>query len=228
MSPYPTFERTAVWLEAYSAVYIEVPKVACSSIKIALASVLGIHLAATGGDPHKVLFPEPLVQPGPMLCPGLFSFAFVRNPWDRLVSCYRDKILGHVLDFTAFHPERGVACCLARFDAFRPGMPFDAFVRAVAAIPDREADDHFRSQHSFATNAAGEIAVDYVGRFETFGSGFEQVCRKLGLPALKLPCVQSVSTPRPYVDYYTPETRDLVAVRFHEDVSLFRYTFGGA
>ena len=146
-----------MWLEAYSAVYVEVPKVACSSIKIALASILGIDLAAIGGNPHKVSFPEPPVPPGSMLFPGLFSFAFVRNPWDRLVSCYRDKVLGEVRDFMALDPARGLAYCLARFDVFRPDMSFDAFVRAVATITDEEADDHFRSQHTFVTNTAGRL-----------------------------------------------------------------------
>lgn len=227
MSPNPTFERTTVWLEAYDAVYVEVPKVACSSIKIALASVLGIDLAAMGGNPHKVRFPEPPVQPGSTLFPGLFTFAFVRNPWDRLVSCYRDKILGEVRDFTAFDPARGVAYCLAGFAAFRPGMSFDDFVRAVARIPDEQADDHFRSQHTFLTTASGEIAIDYVGRFETLGSDFQHVCNELRLPAQGLPFTQA-ATPRRYAAYYTPDTRDVVAERFQHDVSLFGYDFEGA
>jgi chondroitin 4-sulfotransferase 11 len=132
-----TSATTAVLLEQYRAVYVEVPKVACSSIKIALAGLLGIDLAASGGDPHKAPLPTPASRPsGSALYPGLFSFAFVRNPWDRLVSCYRDKILGEAPDFTSFHPTRGVAYCLARFGAFRAGMTFEDFVAAVAAIPD--------------------------------------------------------------------------------------------
>lgn len=167
----------AVALTAYRAVYVEVPKVACSSIKIALAGLLGVDLEAAGGNPHAAAFPEP---PGPAggssAYPGLFSFAFVRNPWDRLVSCYRDKIQGEARDFTAFAPERGVAYCVARFESLQAGMSFERFVDAIAEIPDTEADAHFRSQHTFVTNRAGDIAIDFVGRFESLARDFDAVC----------------------------------------------------
>jgi len=217
----------AVLLSTQGAVYIEVPKVACTSIKITLARLVGIDLAAVGGDPHKIPFPVPPPrQTGPALYPGLFSFAFVRNPWDRLASCYRDKILGETRDFTAFHPARHVAYCLARFDVFRAGMSFDEFVEAVATIPDEEADDHFRSQHTFVTNARGDVAIDFLGKFETLALDFGRVCERLGLPSLALPRVQAANTPKRYTAFYTPRTRDIVASRFSEDVQLFRYEFG--
>jgi chondroitin 4-sulfotransferase 11 len=218
--------RTAVLLEAQGAVYIEVPKVACSSIKIALASLLGIDLETAGGNPHNVSFPEPQSCPGPWLYPGLFAFAFVRNPWDRLVSCYRDKIRGEVPGFTNFHATRQVAHCLARFDTFRAGMTFDEFVEAVASIPDDEADDHFRSQHTFLTNSTGDLGVDYVGRFERLERDFDRVCQRLGLRNLRLPFVQAVSTLRSYREFYTPLTRGLVGKRFSNDIDTFGYDFG--
>lgn len=226
-SPSVPEQGVAVLLEEYGAVYVEVPKVACSSIKTALADLLGVELESVGGDPHQAHFPAPASpQLGSMLYPGLFSFTFVRNPWDRLVSCYRDKIRGEVPDFTSFDRARGVAYCLARFDAFRPGMSFREFVNAVVDIRDDEADEHFRSQHTFVTNLTGEVAVDFVGRFETLERDFQRVCQMRGLPQLTLPRVQAAKTPRRYTDFYTEETRSIVANRFRKDVVLFSYEFG--
>lgn len=42
-----------VWLERYRAIYLEVPKVACTSIKTALAPLAGVRIEETGGDPHR-------------------------------------------------------------------------------------------------------------------------------------------------------------------------------
>jgi hypothetical protein len=105
-------------------------------------------------------------------------------------------------------------------------MSFDEFVKAVAAVPDEEADDHFRSQHTFVTNTLGGVGVDFVGRFETLGRDFQRACEKLGLPSLTLPCVQGANTARRYTQYYTLRTRSIVASRFRDDVSLFGYQFG--
>jgi hypothetical protein len=219
----------AVALNAYGAVYVEVPKVACSSIKIVLARLLSVDLSRVAGNPHEAMFPEP-PDPiaGPKAYPGLFSFAFVRNPWDRLVSCYRDKILGQAPDFTEFHPARRVAYCLARFDAFQPGMSFEQFVEAVSGIPDVDADGHFRSQHSFVSNGSGDIVLDFVGRFESLQTDFRSVCLELDMAPVDLPRVQVTKPRGRYTEYYTRRTRDLVGDRFRSDLELFGYEFGEA
>lgn len=219
----------AVALGPHGAVYVEVPKVACSSIKIVLAGLLGIDLAPVGGNPHEAAFPEP-PHPvaGARAYPGLFSFAFVRNPWDRLVSCYRDKILRKASDFTEFHPTRGIAYCLARFDAFYADMPFERFVEVVSDVSDLEADGHFRSQHTFVSNGSGEIVLDFVGRFETLTADFDRVCTTLGIAAPVLPHVQATGPGARYEDYYTVKTRELVEDRFDADINLFGYKFGRA
>lgn len=221
------FEVEGIWLERYAAIYIEVPKVACSSIKTAIARLLDISLETAAGDPHRVRYPSPgqPTSPDGMFYPGIFTFGFVRNPWDRLVSCYRDKIRGEVDGYTYFTIRPGVANCLARFDAFVAGMPFDKFVAAVTSIADKDADSHFRSQYTFLTNARGEVAVDFVGRYETLASDFQFVQQTVGIPAIELPRIQVARSAVSYADYYTAATRSLIAERFRKDIDLFGYEF---
>lgn len=219
--------EVSVLLARYGAVYIEIPKVACTSIKATLAHLLGIDLTQVGGNPHAVDLPNPghvAVGNGPLF-PGLFAFAFVRNPWDRLVSCYRDKIAGEVNGFTGFTIRPGIADCLAAFAEFTAGMSFDAFVDAVATIPDDLADIHFRSQHTFLTNSAGKLAVDFIGHYETLARDFALVQHQIGLPGLRLPRLQTATIPVDYHNYYTFRTRQMVAERFQTDIALFAYTF---
>lgn len=221
-------QEFSVFLKPYNAVYIDIAKVASSSLKAVFASVLGIDLAQVGGNPHDVQFPRPpeANRAGQRLYPGLYTFAFVRNPWDRLLSCYRDKIQGEVADFTLFS-QSGVARCLARFDAFSANMSFEEFVYAVSSIPDADADEHFRSQHKFLTNDQGEIAVDFVGRYETLDADFRYVAERIGLPeGISLPRLQANPRVVFYTDYYTATTRDIVAARFAQDIALFSYHCG--
>jgi chondroitin 4-sulfotransferase 11 len=95
----------------------------------------------------------------------------------------------------------------------------------VASIPDTEADAHFRSQHTFMTNAAGELAIDFVGRYETLLSDLKHVQQRTGLPDIRLPWLQAARRRVRYRDYYTTSTRHMVAERFQKDIALFAYEF---
>jgi hypothetical protein len=221
-------QEFTILLTRYNAVYIDIAKVASSSLKATFAAVLGLDLDIVGGNPHEVEFPRPPESSctGEWLYPGQYTFSFVRNPWDRLVSCYRDKIEGEVEGFTKFS-ESGVARCLARFGAFSANMSFEEFVHAVASIPDADADEHFRSQHNYLTNIWGDIAVDFVGRYENLEADFRRVAARIGLPPnISLPRMQANPRFVNYVDYYTDATREAVATRFAQDITLFSYRFG--
>jgi hypothetical protein len=216
--------RHHILLPGYSAVYIDIAKVASSSIKRVLADLL--ELECPDGNPHEAAFTHPPAALRSQCAgAGFYSFAFVRNPWDRLVSCYRDKILGEVADFTRFGAS-GVARCLERFDAFRAGMTFAEFVRAIADIPDSAADEHFRAQADFLTDADKYLNVDFIGRFENLEMDFARLAARLNLPVRSLPRLQS-ATGTDYSGFYTSETRLLVAKRYAQDINLFDYEFGG-
>ena len=103
--------------------------------------------------------------------------------------------------------------------------PVFAVVRAVASIPDEEADSHFRSQHTFVTNEEGRLAIDFVGRYERLADDFRLVERAVGLPNTELPRLQAAREPMKYASFYTDETRRIVQDRYGRDVEMFGYRF---
>lgn len=136
-----------------------------------------------------------------------FKFSFVRNPWDRLVSCYTEKVL-----------DQGRWA-----DIFGPAPSFEHFVRTVASIPDEAADMHWRSQHVNLVDRENNVVVDFLGRVEEIEDGVRDIASRAGLE-FNLGHYRK-STHRPYTSYYDGETRQLVAQRFAVDIAMFGYTF---
>ena len=150
-----------------------------------------------------------------------FSFAFVRNPWTRLVSEYLHKKLDNKYSFKQFI-----------FDAFPEQDDYSDAYRHV--IP----------QTDYLINADGEMIVDFVGRFENLQQDFEVVCKRLDLEDTQLPHRNSTSSlrrtierklrhlfvgrdrvKRDYRDYYDQETVDRIAQLYSSDIKMFGYEF---
>lgn len=149
---------------------------------------------------------------------GYFRFAFVRNPWARLFSCYQDKIAWPATSDQPF--------ILGAY-GFRPGMGFDEFVRRVAEIDDAEADEHFVSQFHTLSHRGG-LAVDYVGRFENLPGDWDRLRVAFDLPGLLW---APVGSRRKRFDFdhhkrhYTVELAELVGRRYADDVRHFGYAY---
>src|SRR5919107_448733 len=106
--PHPKdFEVKYIVSDEHTFIYFVIPKVACSSIKAALLPIFDFDTpiyettlkdGAPGYNVHA-LFDESghQVNQGELISElndayqEYFKFAFVRNPWDRLVSCYFQK-----------------------------------------------------------------------------------------------------------------------------------------
>jgi chondroitin 4-sulfotransferase 11 len=214
-------------------VYFVVQKVACSSIKTALLPLFdlgaeGRELVREDGttavhelfaeSPHELRQEDFLANLEAGRYDGYFKFAFVRNPWDRLVSCYLQKFAprGRRLSYSSPHKVK-----------LYQGMTFAEFVEAIRSIPDREANSHFRSQHVAVCGEDGTPMVDFVGRFESLEEDFGLVAGEIGAPCLKLPhLTRSFSRgERSYRDFYDDELAEKVGERFRRDAELFGYSF---
>jgi hypothetical protein len=219
------FEQSNIVLHDLHAIYFFVPKVACSSLKKICAELLGIDVDLTDSvEPvHEVEYPfvrrEELHEYS-----DYFKFAFVRNPWDRLVSCWSSKIAADP-DRTDQEWLAGVHRCLADFPQFYAGMSFEAFAAAVVATPDDSAESHFRSQYLVVSAEDGTDLCDFVGRFENLNSDVAHVLQRLNVADRIRLSLLNPSRREAYADYYSPGLRDAVAWRYAEDIRRFDYSF---
>lgn len=109
-----------------------------------------------------------------------FFFAFVRNPYDRVVSCYKNRITSDANNNT-YPYIRGVDRELARTGSFFTGMSFAEFCRVISRIDDEHADPHFRSQHFTLCDDDGRLMMDFVGRLESFEEDMGSIMQRLGI-----------------------------------------------
>ena len=104
-------------------------------------------------------------------------------------------------------------------------MLFDEFVKAVHAIPDGEANSHFRSQHVSLLGPDGRLLPDFVGHFENLQRDFARVSREIGAPETGLPHILASERTPGYREFYDPETAIFAEERYEKDAELFGYTF---
>jgi chondroitin 4-sulfotransferase 11 len=192
--------------------YVAIPKVACRSIKIALAKPYGVAYQA---DIHNARWDRFSSLQELAAAEDYFRFTVVRNPWDRVASCYYHKV--HLV-----HRDPTRQWILGSYDGLlRPSMSFPEFVAAVAKIPDAHANEHFASQWPMISHS-GTLAVDHVVRFEKLAAEWQSLQSRFPFP--DLPHENKTDHP-PYRELYCNDTRQFVAERYAQDIAKLDYCF---
>jgi hypothetical protein len=131
-----------------------------------------------------------------------FKFAFVRNPWERLVSEY---------EFILRNPHHG------RYERVKALGGFPAFIEMQ--IPRKDA-----YQLSMLCDRQGKLLMDFVGKLENLDRDWQTVCERIGIQHQVLPR-ENVSRRKPYQDYYDEASVRLVARHWAREIELFEYSY---
>jgi hypothetical protein len=166
------------WSRRVGCIYVETPKVACTTIKRVLqAAELGPDRQGERPSDVHVRAASPLLSPGrdragfttALTDATTFRFSFVRNPYSRALSCWLDKMVTNLSERERLAPVLGLD------PANAPSLA--AFLTAVAEQPDWRRDPHWATQ-THLLNPHG-IRYSFIGRFEAFRPDFSRVCAHL-------------------------------------------------
>ncbi|MVA56072.1 hypothetical protein GOZ88_08095 [Agrobacterium vitis] len=218
------YRRPALWTRhsltgetmtvvAPNFVFVHVPKSAGRSI----TRVLG---GETNGVPTHVPHRK-LSQFG---IDGRYSFGFVRNPWDRMVSLYSFLCQKRLQSYECPVYQQHI-----RDIGFKSWLLEDSYYsRHDEHWPEEILPPLQRRSQMFWLSGC-----DYIGTMENIDSDFRKIRKKIGMKPTLLERLR-LSNPVPkknqskrgdYTRYYDEETKTFVQTHFQEEIELFNYKF---
>jgi len=137
-----------------------------------------------------------------------YKFAFVRNPWDLQVSMYH-----FILKETQHIHHQTVKAMES----------FSDYLHWMMATKKPFAKGATKFQKQMLCDEAGNVLVDFIGRYENLSVDFNYVSQHLNIQSTMPHLNQSKH--RDYRCYYDNQSCALVADYFKEDIALFGYEF---
>ncbi|WP_306250816.1 sulfotransferase family protein [Parvularcula sp. IMCC14364] len=207
--------------------YVETPKVACSTIKLALMKLETEGLNYDAKVPHPTLFESPVVKPYHLsdellhevfFSDKFFRFSFVRNPYTRVLSAYLDKI------DRKKNPVKQVRRALGHDAEADVDITFEQFLDAINLTKQRDQDKHWRPQSELLLN--GYLDFHYLGRFENFEEDWRNVAERINPTMLEdmrdIPW-HATNADDQLKEFYTPELTEKFMHNYASDFELYNY-----
>ena len=187
--------------------YVRISKSACTSVQAAL---LGGRFPDTDIGDFSV---DQINYLGmnylkPMLSPDYTCFTVVRDPAERLLSCYHDQYLSRKKKFYYFQDYL--------FAIIKPDLPIDQFLAIIHKIPDFLKDVHFRPQSAFLKNLSGVNIFkleDDLDKLRAFLNSYDLSLSHLNRNPVEKLKVQDLS----------PSSKKLLKTIYRDDYKSFNY-----
>lgn len=186
-------------------IFVHIPKSAGVSVSRALfGNLAGGH---AGINRYQIIFSQYEFD-------TYFKFTYVRNPWDRLVSAFHFFKEGGMAKPDRIFAEKHLS---AYHD-------FEDFVRR--GLKENIEATHFIPQYRFVCDFGGvQPRVDFVGLYENLREDFNYIKDRLDISVNLKHQNKTSNRKKDYRDYYTDETREIVANVYQKDIEIFGYDF---
>jgi len=215
--------------ERLKFIFIHIPKTGGESICKALESLISQTF-----DKHlKIRHVDKRID-----LQKYYKFTFVRNPWDQVVSfyehlrkplwpCYKknpnllycgQRILNPVF--------AGRLALELDFKEYVEKLYIPALLNEKGYVNNKEQKHLYliQPQSTWITDTAGNLSVDYIGRFENLEKDFRKICNFLDIQC-ELGHVNYSRRNNSYQSYYDSKTIGIIGDYFAEDIKRFGYKF---
>ncbi len=198
--PYRSYHRRN------NCIFIHIPKSGGTSILLALGKQAGPrdHL------PWYVYYTA-----NPVYFGQAYKFAFVRNPWSRVFSAYSYLKAGG--------NQSGDLIAAKMINQYQD---LDDFVINGLGRGFFRSHLLFLPQAEFVVDGAGEVIVDFLGRFEKLEEDFSVVANELSLSKSLQKANRGTLEHEPYRGFYRKtDSVDVIANIYKQDILLFDYEY---
>lgn len=223
-------------LPRYRLIYLSVPKCASTTVKLALSELQRgtapppdrIHVRRYSGlnSPTQVGLSE-----FHRLAVGsaTLRFAFVRNPYARLVSAWADKFQNKALiagdSFVDLYLDHRAAVDPTLPHGPEKTLSFKQFVEFAVATCEQRVNAHWQLQDDLLTMPG--INLDFTGKVESFRPDFARVINHIGTAPATLQrfgAAFNASLHGPWPEYYDNALAARVHRAYERDFDRFGYT----
>jgi hypothetical protein len=214
---FPNYVRKELYFQKFW--FVDIPRTSSSSIKVELQKSYGPIFGKKNLLDRSFIAKQILPNHIPAIIMKkllgsdqwrrLFTFTFIRNPWERMVSMYlyrKDKVknIPHDLSFTEYivrlQSERGQG--LFSYHGFYYG------------------------NSDYLIDENGEFLVSFIGRYENRENDLKIVADTLGISGLgEIRTQVGRDHGFHYSTYFNKETQEIVGNLYKTDIELFGYKF---
>lgn len=223
---HPAMDQLLIVTPDLRALYVSCPKTGCTTIKTVMAAVTGDvdptsdDFGMSVADIHEWWVRRELRWSGLaadarlrlLQSPEVFRFTSVRDPYERIVSCYLAKVArNNTSRLRTIMVERGDPTLLG-------------FLQYVAETPPLARDIHCRRMVDLTGD--GAVQFDAVVRHERFPADLRAVIERLAVPGLRIPPQNPARPTRAaerVAELMGSAERALAAEIYAEDFAAFGY-----
>jgi hypothetical protein len=155
-----------------------------------------------------------------------YKFAFVRNPWTRIVSAFRELIRRYPFGMPHANEKAGLTYDEI-YDLMDGHVDFENFINFVINIERDHTNvinGHWRPQ-VIVLSMHRAMTYDFIGRLENVDNDLNKAQKRLGLEETKLSKEHETAEYNYKLYYKNKKTIDMVGEYFKDDIETFGYEY---